>query len=144
MKKFQRSFDFFSLLKKEDLNSIHLFYDAEAYFKDPFNEIHGATQIKKIFFDMFENLKSPKFTILEIIENDNQAFLTWDFTFILNSKEFTIHGSSHLKFNEQKLINYHRDYWDVGEELLLKLPVIKYFYRFMSKSFSSTRTKVNQ
>lgn len=138
MKKFQRCYDFFSHLKKEDLNSIHLFYDSNAYFKDPFNEIHGSTQIKKIFFDMFLKLINPKFTILEIIENDNQAFLTWDFTFILKSIEYKIHGSSHLKFNEQKLITYHRDYWDVGEELLLKLPVIKYFYRFMSKKFSST------
>jgi limonene-1,2-epoxide hydrolase len=144
MNKFQKSYDFFSHLKKEDLNSIHLFYDAEAYFKDPFNEIKGVDQIKIIFSDMFEKLKNPKFTILEIIENDNQAYLTWDFTFILKSIEYKIHGSSHLKFNEQKLINYNRDYWDVGEELLLKLPVIKYFYRFMSKSFSSARTKVNQ
>ena len=33
-------------------------------------------------------------------------------------------GVSHLKLAADGKVNYHRDYWDTGEELYMKLPVI--------------------
>ena len=33
-------------------------------------------------------------------------------------------GVSHLKFAADGKVNYHRDYWDTGEELYMKLPLI--------------------
>lgn len=35
-----------------------------------------------------------------------------------------IRGVSHLKFDAAGKVNYHRDYWDTGEELYMKLPAI--------------------
>jgi hypothetical protein len=31
-------------------------------------------------------------------------------------------GVSHLRFAADGKVNYHRDYWDTGEELYMKLP----------------------
>ena len=99
--------------------------DDSVFFKDPFNELTGKDKVRKIFEHMFENLESPRFNIMDIIENSNEGFLTWDYFFVIRGIEYKIHGSSHLKHNKESKIIYHRDYWDVGEEILLKIPVIK-------------------
>ena len=87
---------------------------------------------------MFEKLERPRFVFIDKICDDDQMFLTWDFIFGVKGKEYKIHGSSHLKLNEKLLIIYHRDYWDVGEELLLKIPMVKNVYGAFRKKLSST------
>jgi hypothetical protein len=33
-------------------------------------------------------------------------------------------GVSHLKFDADGKVNFHRDYWDTAEELYMKVPLI--------------------
>lgn len=121
-------------LTPESVREITKYYTDDAFFKDPFNELNGVGNIQKIFEHMFDNLESPRFIFIDKIEGPQSMFLTWDFKFSLKSREFSIHGSSHLKFDDSNKINYHRDYWDVGEELLMHIPVIKKIYSmFRSK-----------
>ncbi|MBP9680273.1 MAG: nuclear transport factor 2 family protein [Bacteriovorax sp.] len=122
--------EWYKNLTLAELDLISNFYAVDVFFKDPFNEIVGLERVKRIFIHMFETLENPKFIFIDTIENENEAFLTWDFTFLVKGKSYKIHGSSHLKFNENKKIIYHRDYWDVGEELFLKIPLLKTFYHF--------------
>jgi len=42
-------------------------------------------------------------------------------------------GSSHLRFNSDGLVEYHRDYWDASEELYEKLPVIGFVLKALKK-----------
>ena len=42
-----------------------------------------------------------------------------------------IHGVSHLRFDEQGEVTYHRDYRDTGEELYAKLPLIGGAVRYL-------------
>ncbi len=123
-------------LKKSNLDQIEKFYDSNVSFKDPFNEIKGIEKLMKIFDHMFKNLGNPHFVFIDTIENEEQVFLTWDFLFKLNEKEYKIHGSTHLKYNEKNRIFYHRDYWDTGEEVLLKVPIIRTLYSFFRKKLS--------
>lgn len=124
-------------LDESTLAKIDDYYDSQAFFKDPFNEVRGSDKIALIFNDMFENMQNPRFEFSDIIEKDNQAFVTWNFIFSFKGKKQVIHGSSHFKFNNQKVI-YHRDYWDVGEELLLKIPFIGIMYGAFRRKVSST------
>ena len=59
----------------------------------------------------------------------------------LNKKEYVIHGSSYLKLNEFGQIKNHRDYWDVGEELLSKIPILKQLYGIFAKRMRLEETK---
>ena len=126
----------FENLKKESLDEIGFFYDENVFFKDPFNEIVGKDKLIKIFEHMFENLENPHFVILDTIENSECVFLTWDFYLKFKGRGHKIHGSSHLKYNKENRIVYHRDYWDVGEEILLKIPVIKIIYSYIQKKMA--------
>jgi hypothetical protein len=125
--------DFYNNLKKEDLDSLEILYERDAYFKDPFNETRSLNVVKEVFTEMFDRLETPRFVIVDKVVERKQIFLTWDFLFSLNNKKYKIHGSSFLKLNEKGKIFYHRDYWDVGEEILLKIPVVNSLYSILVK-----------
>ena len=126
--------EWFINLNESTLDNIVSYYDENVFFKDPFNEFNGREKLKNLFIHMFVTLKNPHFVFIDNIENSEGVFLTWDFIFSYKENSFKIHGSSHLKLNDAEKIVYHRDYWDVGEELLLKIPLIKSLYGlFQSK-----------
>ena len=126
--------EWFLNLNESTLENIGSYYDENVFFKDPFNEFNGREKLKQLFVHMLITLKNPQFVFIDNIENNEEIFLTWDFIFSYKEKLFKIHGSSHLKLNDSEKIVYHRDYWDVGEELLLKIPLIKSLYGlFQSK-----------
>lgn len=120
--------DWFSNLTNESISSIDKVYHENAYFKDPFNVFNTRTEIHNLYQKMFLKLESPRFIIDEEFNSSDGSMLLWRFHFKYKGKSHEIKGASHLKFQEGKIIS-HRDYWDVGEELLLKIPVIRSFYK---------------
>ena len=127
---------FYEKLKIEDVEDLADIYEEDAFFKDPFNELKGLTNIRKIFDEMFHELKNPRFVFIDEINSSDQAFLSWDFLFEKAGRKYKIHGSTHLKLSANGKINYHRDYWDVGEELLLKIPILKNLYSVLRNKLS--------
>lgn len=128
--------NFYENLKRENVSRLTDIYEEDTFFKDPFNELKSVSQIAKIFDEMFVELDDPRFIFIDQISQGTQLFLTWDFVFSRNGKAFKIHGSSHLKLSDKGKISYHRDYWDVGEELLLKLPIVKVIYGALRRKLS--------
>lgn len=123
-------------LSEATLKDIDNFYSENVFFKDPFNEFTGREKVKSIFEHMFTSLNEAHFVFIETIQQGSSAFITWNFIFKFKDAQYKIHGSSHLKFDELGKISYHRDYWDVGEELLLKLPLIKSIYKIFQQKFA--------
>ena len=118
---------FFESISPDVLRRLDEVYAADAWFKDPFNEVRGIEAIRRIFSHMFEQVDSPRFVVREIVADDRQAFLTWDFLFRarrLGEGEQAIHGASHLRFDADGRVSYHRDYWDAAEELYEKIPLL--------------------
>ncbi len=112
------------------------YYHDQAWFKDPFNEVTGCAAIEKIFQRMYLQVAQPRFEIREHLLQGQQAFIVWDFYFGLQRKPdqlICIHGSSHLRFADDGRVIYHRDYWDVAEELYEKLPVLGSLMRFLKR-----------
>jgi steroid Delta-isomerase len=126
---------FFEHISPNSIEQIDHLYASDAYFKDPFNEVTGTAAIKKVFAHMFVKVGEPSFKILSVLENNNEAFLTWDFslTFKGETRRRKIHGSSHLRFSAAGKLAYHRDYWDAAEELYEQLPVIGRVMRFLKR-----------
>ncbi len=131
----QRLADWFETLSPESLSTIDQLYTHTAYFKDPFNEVRDIRRIEHIFSDMFAQFQQPRFVIQERVcdESNGQALLTWHFLFQWRGKAWCIVGSSHLRFNADGMVEYHRDYWDASEELYEKLPVIGFVLKALKK-----------
>lgn len=84
---------------------------------------------------MFETLDGPRFRILDVLVQDRQAFISWDFEFRLRGQaaQRRIHGSSHLRFGADGRVAYHRDYWDAGEQLYEQIPLLGGLLRLIKK-----------
>lgn len=128
---------FFETLSPQSVSQLHMFYDAEARFKDPFNEVQGLPEIERIFRHMYVALEQPHFLVTGQVVDGVQAFLTWEFRFRFKRFDTSawqaVRGASHVVFNEQGLVTLHRDYWDAAEELYEKLPVVGGLMRWLKK-----------
>jgi ketosteroid isomerase-like protein len=132
---------YFETLTEASVSKLPEYYTEDAYFKDPFNEVHGIKHIQHIFVHMYTALDKPRFIITSRIVEDNTCFLVWDFKFYMKkydkTKEKTIRGGSHLVLNADGKIVSHRDYWDAAEELYEKLPVVGALMRWLKKRANS-------
>lgn len=119
---------FYHDLTPESVRRFTEFYSEDAYFKDPFNEVRGVEAIQRIFAHMFRQVDAPRFVVSERVADANGVVLVWAFSFRTRlwgrGKTQTMRGASHLKFDADGIVIYHRDYWDAAEELYMKLPVI--------------------
>jgi len=123
-----RLVDFYQRLTPQTVARFPEFYSADAYFKDPFNEVQGVQAIARIFMHMFRQVEAPRFIVKERIADAGGAMLVWEFRSRVRrwgrDETQVMRGVSHLRFDADGRVNYHRDYWDAAEELYMKLPVI--------------------
>jgi ketosteroid isomerase-like protein len=129
----------FENLSRDKVSALRELYAADAWFKDPFNEVTGIDPICKIFDHMFDQVENPRFVVKDAVAQGADAFLTWDFMFssARMGGQQLIRGASHLKFGADGKIAYHRDYWDVAEELYEKIPVLGGLMRFIKRRANS-------
>ncbi len=105
-----------------------------AYFKDPFNEVRGLAEVRRIFSPLFVVLERPRFVVTDSIVDGDQCFLTWNFEFHFRRFDrATVRGGSHLKLTADGRVDFHRDYWDAAEEWYEKLPLLGGLMRWLRK-----------
>jgi steroid Delta-isomerase len=126
----------FETLSQENIDALANLYSSDAYFKDPFSEVRGHAAILSIFRHMFRQVDMPRFEIRHSILDGDDAFIVWDFHFWMkyrSGSELCIHGSSHLRFTSDHMVDYHRDYWDAAEEFYEKVAVLGSLMRFLKR-----------
>lgn len=135
MNPLDRLIDFYERLQPADLARLPQLYATDARFKDPFNEVQGTVAIAAVFDHMFRRLQHPRFVVTERVDGGEQAFLTWDFLFMLPGEhsERRIRGATHLRFDAEGRVRLHRDYWDAAEELYEQLPVLGSLMRWLKR-----------
>ncbi len=137
----QRIVDFFETLQPASVERMGDFYTPDAYFKDPFNEVRGLEDVKRIFSHMYVALHEPYFIVTNTVTQGDQCLIVWDFKF--RFKRFdtvavqTVRGCSNLQLASDGRIAFHRDYWDAAEELYEKLPVVGALMRWLKKRANS-------
>ena len=131
---------FFESISPADVARLDAIYAEDAYFRDPFNEVTGVSEIARIFGAMFEHLDDVRFTIVETVADPGGAMLTWDMRYRVRrwrpDETRTIHGATHLRFAPDGRIAYHRDYWDAANELYAKLPLIGPVMRWLRRKLA--------
>ncbi len=133
--------EFFHTLSPETVARFPEFYADNAFFKDPFNEVRGLPAIQRIFSHMFKQVDEPRFIVTEQISDAGGAMLVWEFCFRVRlwgkGETQVMRGVSHLRFDPDGRVNYHRDYWDTAEELYMKLPAIGSVMRGLRRILSA-------
>ena len=140
MNTIERLIEWFETLTAESVARTDEFYAADAFFKDPFNEVRGVENVRQIYAHMFAQVIEPRFRITDRVLAVDAAMLAWEFTFRLKpgSAVVTVRGASHLRFDAAGRLAWHRDYWDTSEELYSKLPLIGALMRLLRRRLSAT------
>lgn len=132
---------FYHDLTPESVARFPEFYNADAWFKDPFNEVLGVAAIQRIFSHMFTQVDEPRFVVTERMVDAGGAMLVWELGFRVRlwgkGQAQIMRGVSHLKFDAGGKVNYHRDYWDTGEELYMKLPGLGTLMRGLRRALAA-------
>ncbi len=131
---------FFETMSLDSLQQIVQIYTADARFKDPFNDVRGVAEIRRVFAQIATQVEVPSFGVTHAVCQGDDAFLTWDFGFQMKrwrQDEQVIHGASHIRFAADGRVAYHRDYWDPAEELYEKLPVLGILMRWLKRQGAS-------
>ena len=133
--------EFFESVSPETISRIGDLYAADARFKDPFNAVQGVPALEHIFRHMFTQVESPRFVVTERIAQNNSAMLAWRFEFGVRVgktvRPQVVNGVTHFKFDVNGKVSLHRDYWDTGEELYMKLPVLGWLLRALRRRLSA-------
>ena len=126
---------FESLDENTNLDKFKDIYATGVHFKDPFHEVYDVTAVYQIFQQMYNRLDSPRFKIIEYIREENVAYIKWRFIFRFKGEVSvqTFVGVSRLCINKQAKISEHIDFWDAGEHIYEKLPVLGSFIRWIKK-----------
>jgi steroid delta-isomerase len=124
-------------LTREGVAAVDTVYAPDACFRDPFNEVRGVAELRRIFGHMYETLDAPRFRITETIREGDRAVLIWDFDFRVKKWQpdvtRSIHGLSVVRFAPDGRVSYHRDYWDAAGELYAKLPLVGPLMRYLAR-----------
>ncbi len=132
---------FFESFAPADLDRLAVAYTGDAWFKDPFNEVQGIAEIRRVYAHMFDALHEPRFVIVDRMAGENACWLVWEFRFRFKTyrqgEMQVVRGASHLLLDSQGLIRSHRDYWDSAEELYEKLPVVGALMRWLKRKMRS-------
>lgn len=128
--------DYFDRLTADNLNELDRYYEANAWFKDPFHEVTGVRHIHVILDHTFRKLPDARFRVTGRFPGaSDSAVILWalDFTMPVTQAPTTIVGATHLTFNADGKVTRHRDYWDAAEELYGRLPGLKWLMRALAR-----------
>jgi len=124
-------------LTQERVGGLDAVYAPDVHFRDPFNDVRGIEELRRIFGHMYETLEEPRFAITETILEGDRAVLVWDFDFRIKAWKprvtQRIHGLSMVRFGADGRVTDHRDYWDAAGELYAKLPLVGPLVRYLAR-----------
>jgi hypothetical protein len=133
----ERTKKFFNHLNKETIDAVNDFYDQEIAFKDPLVSFSNRLSLKDYYRGLYNNVSSIHFTFENEIQNGLECSLSWTMEMtcgLNNGNPMAVDGISTIRFGgkEGKAI-YHRDYYDMGEFVYERIPIVKNVIKLIKK-----------
>ncbi len=121
---FQPYLDFYRTISPQTVHQIRELCTENVLFKDPFNEVRSSHLYEKILTHMYEQVDHPAFDILDTALSGETCFIKWRFSFRKGGNANEIVGMSEVKVNAEGKIYSHVDYWDSGEYVYGRVPLL--------------------
>ena len=129
----------FEELSMEQLEGIEGFISRNVQFKDPFNELSGLDDFRRLLVKTLNDVKDPKFTVTHRAWCNDILFLRWSFQGeIKGLNHWNVEGMSEVRFDEQGLVCQHIDHWDASEQFYAKLPLIGTIIRLIRRRLKAS------
>lgn len=118
----------FNQLRADNLQILDNFYAPDTEFVDPLGVHKGIDSVKAYYKGLYQNVKDIRFETRELISNGNNHVFVWKMVLVADGLNggapVSLEGNSVIKFNDQNLVVYHRDYFDMGEFIYEHIPVL--------------------
>ena len=128
----------YNVLNANTLNSLDDFYSTDIEFRDAVGVVIGLVNLKKYYGKIYKNVKSISFEFHDFIIQDQNVVATWSMNFSAKGLNAGAHikvsGNSYLKFREDGLVYYHRDYLDMGEMIYENIPLLGFIIKKIKQS----------
>jgi len=122
---------------KPDWSHILPYYDANIYFRDSIQEIHGIDEFTAMTERLTKRSKDLKMNIVNASMEGNIVFIEWEMT--LSFKKYPssiLYGTSRLTLNKEGKIIAQRDYYDLWGDIFDNIPRFgKAYRRFIKNKF---------
>lgn len=115
-------------------------YAEDAYFNDGFAEIEGRDEIAAYLARTAEATAELEVELEDRVVAGGEVYLRWVMRFTTDgrrSRTIVTPGITHLRFDEQGRIVYHRDYWDASGALAEFVPLVGPVIRSVKKRLES-------
>lgn len=131
----EKTVSFFDNLSFETMNLVDDFYAPEAVFIDPLVELDNSSKIKAYYSKLYEAVIDISFDYGNFVIAENKLTMEWVMNLkasgIKSGKLISVPGISIIKFNDQELAEYHRDYYDLGEFVYENIPILSKIILFI-------------
>lgn len=136
----ERSKQFFTQLGANTMHLVDDFYDPKVVFQDPIHRLEGIAALKAYYQRLYSNVTSIRFEYGSGVESESVVSLEWRMFLktpaIMGGKEFTVDGISIIKFSAAGKAIEHRDYFDMGEFVYERIPVLSYIIKYIKGRLS--------
>lgn len=128
-----RYIEFFNNFSASDLDRFETYFQSNARFRDPFNDVRGIEAIRRIFAHMYKPCPKTRFIVHDHAISGMTAYLHWGFDC---NKEMHIDGLTKVTFADDGRVIAHLDYWDPAAEIYEKLPLIGLLARALRRQLA--------
>lgn len=118
----------FNALTKNNLEILDGFYAPTVEFTDPIGTHKGLDHVKKYYANVYKNVVAIHFEFHQINNQGDLFFAKWTMTLqtvpLNGGQPYDVEGLSVLQFNADDLVEYHRDYLDLGSMVYEHIPLL--------------------
>lgn len=115
---------FFQEMTLESVSRVSEHYAVNALFRDPVNEVQGASSIEAVMADLFHQLKNIRIVVREMHGDEHAGCLIWTMHYKFRGKSRSLPGVSHFRFDEKGRVTAQEDYWDASFVLYGEFPIL--------------------
>ena len=132
--------EYLGRVNKDNLDDLKKLCTEDIHFRDPFNNVKSVEAYIAIMGEAYEMFSDVRFEVLDVFRSgdSNTAVIKWNFHFrTKKGKTECITGLSEVFQNTDGKIATHLDYWDSGERIYAKIPLVGGLIRFIRSKVSA-------
>lgn len=128
----------FASLDASNLDRLGLLYADDIHFSDPLHDVHGLTELRRYFEQLYANVSQLDFDFSGFDQvQDGQGYLRWTMRYrhprLQGGAPITLQGCSLLLWNAEGKVVRHQDFFDAGALLYEHIPLLGCLIRWLRR-----------
>ena len=128
-------------VNRDNIDFLDQFYSDNIEFVDPMGRHVGLDDVKSYYRKIYQGVEEIRFEFTDSVVQGENYVLFWKMHFrskgLNGGQMVTVEGNSLMRVNEDGRVYYHRDFFDMGEMIYEKVPVLKWIVGGVKKALKN-------